>query len=144
MTKHYEQDNLLLVYHKYDTPSTSKIEKFSRSLVIDTNTWKIISFTCQNPILNGDAQQIILNNSNIPFEYYRCYEGSLLSMFYHNDKWYLSSRRCLRYQVMSRFLCKLNNTLLVEIAVLVRVVPSQQKVLLLQTPSLVQSLSMLE
>jgi hypothetical protein len=95
MTKHYEQENLLLVYHKYDTPSTSKIEKFSRSLVIDTNTWKIISYTCQNPILNGDAQQIILNNSNIPFEYYRCYEGSLLSMFYHNDKWYLSSRRCL-------------------------------------------------
>jgi hypothetical protein len=60
------------------------------------------------------------------------------------NKKILSSRRCLKYQVMSRFLCKLNNTLLVEIAVLVRVVPSQQKVLLLQTPSLVQSLSMLE
>ena len=95
MTKHYEEENLLLVYHKYDIPSMTKLEKFSRSLVIDTNTWNIISYTCQNPILNNDAEKIIANNSNIPFEYYRCYEGSLLSMFYHNDKWFLSSRRCL-------------------------------------------------
>jgi len=95
MTKYYEEDNLLLVYHKYDMPSKSKLEQVCRSLVIDTTTFEIVSFSCLNPICNKQAQQLLLNNNSTNIEYYRCYEGSLMSLFNHNDKWYLSTRRCL-------------------------------------------------
>ena len=33
------------------------------------------------------------NNNNNKF--YECYEGTLMSLFYFNEKWYLSTRRCL-------------------------------------------------
>ena len=90
MTKHYEEENLLLVYHKYDIPSMTKLEKFSRSLVIDTNTWNIISYTCQNPILNNDAEKIISNNSIFHLNiidvmkvvYYLCFT-IMINGFYH-------------------------------------------------------------
>ena len=95
MAKYYEEEKLLLVYHKYDIPAKSILEKMCRSLVIDTETWKILSYSCQNPICNKEAQQLLLNSNQTEFKYHRCYEGSLLSLFNHNDKWYLSTRRCL-------------------------------------------------
>lgn len=95
MTKFYENENLLLVYHKYDIPTKSLLENYCRSLVLDATTLNIISYSCQTLTCNKEAQQIILNNSQLPFKYYRCYEGSLLSLFNHNNKWYLSTRRCL-------------------------------------------------
>jgi hypothetical protein len=95
MSKHYEEDNLLLVYHKFELPTNTSIEKECRSLAIDTKTLKIISYTCENPICNKEAQHILINNSSCYKEIYKCYEGTLLSLFNHNNKWYLSTRRCL-------------------------------------------------
>jgi len=95
MTKHYKEDNLMLVYHKFDTPSSSNLEKVCRSLIIDVTTFEPISFSCLNPICNKEAQKILINNSSVSTTFYRCYEGSLMSLFYYNDKWYLSTRRCL-------------------------------------------------
>jgi len=86
---------LSLVYHKYDIQSSSELEKFCRSLVIETNTFKVVSYTCPNPICNKDAQRVLINNNVEHINFQRCYEGSLLSLFHHGDKWYLSTRRCL-------------------------------------------------
>ena len=95
MSKHYEDDNLLLVYHKYDMPTSTKLEKVCRSLVVDTTNFNVVSYSCTNPVCNREAQQILINNSSQKPIFYRCYEGSLMSLFNHNDKWYLSTRRCL-------------------------------------------------
>jgi hypothetical protein len=97
MTKYYEDDNLLLLYHKYEIPSKSQLEKECRSLVVDMSNLNIISYTCQTPICNKEAQQFLLNNNDIQLEgtIFKCYEGSILSLFNHNSKWYLSTRRCL-------------------------------------------------
>jgi hypothetical protein len=95
MTKYYEEDNLLLVYHKFGLSINSELEEECRSLVIDTINLKIISYTCPNPIENREAQQFLLNNSDLELEIYKCYEGTILSLFNHNNKWYLSTRRCL-------------------------------------------------
>ena len=95
MCKHYNDDNLLLIYHKYDMPTTTKLEKVCRSLVIDIINFKIVSYSCINPICNREAHQILINNSSQKLTFYRCYEGSLMSLFNHNDKWYLGTRRCL-------------------------------------------------
>lgn len=95
MTKYDEESKLILLYHKFDLPIKSDLEKECRSVVIDIETLKIVSYSCCNPIYNKDAQQIILNNIESDMTIYRCYEGSLLSLFNHNNKWYLSTRRCL-------------------------------------------------
>jgi hypothetical protein len=95
MTKYNEEDNLLLLYHKYNLPTKSELEQDCRSLVIDMTTLDVISYTCPNAISNKEAQQFILNNNDLNYEMYKCYEGSILSLFNHNNKWYLSTRRCL-------------------------------------------------
>ena len=101
--KDYTDDNLLLIYHKYNTPVKNFLVKESRSLVIDKNTKKIISYSCEIPNIINDQDsfsfylnKIKENNSNENSCYAtECYEGSLLSVFYINDKWYISTRRCL-------------------------------------------------
>jgi len=95
MTKYSEEDNLLLLYHKYNLPTKTALEQDCRSLVIDMTTLEVISYTCPNAISNKQAQQFLLNNNDLEYEMYKCYEGSILSLFNHNDKWYLSTRRCL-------------------------------------------------
>jgi len=95
MCKLYEEDNLLLVYHLYNIESKTRLEQECRSLVIDTKTFKVISFSCPTPVCNKQAQQMLLNNNIINPTFFRCYEGSLVSLFHHNNKWYLSTRRCL-------------------------------------------------
>lgn len=95
MSKCSEDNNLLIVYHKYEVPLKTLLEQESRSLIIDLTTLKIISYTCPNPIVNNDAQQFLLNNNELELEVFKCYEGSILSLFHHNSKWYLSTRRCI-------------------------------------------------
>lgn len=84
-------NNLLLLYHKFDQPSNTDLEKECRSLVLNTLDLSVISYTCDNPLCNNDALPYIIDTNEI----YKCYEGSLLSLFNHNDKWFLSTRRCL-------------------------------------------------
>ena len=97
LTKYDEENNLMLLYHKFDQPTNSKLERECRSLVIDMNTLSVVAYTCENPICNNEAQQLLINNPNetTSINVFRCYEGSLLSLFNVNNKWFLSTRRCL-------------------------------------------------
>ena len=94
MSKYYPDDNVMLVYHKFDLPKANQLDEECRSLVIDMETLKVISYSCENPLLNKEALQFMQNNPELYYDIYRCYEGTLLSLFYHN-KWYCSTRRCL-------------------------------------------------
>jgi hypothetical protein len=95
MAKCDEKSKLILLYHKYDLPIKSELEKECRSVIIDAETLQVVSYTCNNPIYNKEAQQFIINTTPIDMNIFKCYEGSLLSLFNHNDTWYLSTRRCL-------------------------------------------------
>lgn len=95
MTKFDEDNNIMLLYHKFDMPTNSEFELECRSLVLDMETLKVISYTCPNPITNKNAQQFLLNNTNLILNMYKCYEGTVMSLFNHNNKWFLSTRRCL-------------------------------------------------
>jgi hypothetical protein len=105
LTKDYTDDGLVLLYHKYETPVTSELQRECRSLVIDKQTHKIVSYSCETPLINKkglefieklydkdwDKKALPLINMIIT----QCYEGTYLSVFYHNNKWYVSTRRCL-------------------------------------------------
>ena len=95
MTKYNEEDNLMLLYHKFNMPTNSEFEQDCRSLVLDMDNFKVIAYTCPNPIINKTAQQFLLNNTDLVLDMYKCYEGTVISLFNHKNKWYVSTRRCL-------------------------------------------------
>lgn len=94
-TKDYKNDNILLLYNKYNNKNKSELEKECRSIILNRTNFEILCYTCNTPICNTEAMNYLLKNSNINKEIYKCYEGTLLSLFYFNNKWYLSTRRCL-------------------------------------------------
>lgn len=97
MTKYFEEDNLLLVYTKFEdsTYSKTKLKNECRSLIIDVEKKQIVSYTCNTPICNLEAMNYLLEHNDNTMEIYKCYEGTLMSLFSNNGKWYLSTRRCL-------------------------------------------------
>lgn len=96
-SKYFKDDELMLIYTNYqeDNEKNFTLKNECRSLILDTKNKKIVSYTCNTPITNFEAMDCLIENTNFPIELYRCYEGTMLSLFYHNSKWYLSTRRCL-------------------------------------------------
>jgi hypothetical protein len=95
LTKDYEDDGLILIYHKFDSPITSELVRECRSLVLDRSTLKIVSYSCETPLLNGVGSDYLITNSTAFKIINPCYEGTYMSVFYHGSKWYVSTRRCL-------------------------------------------------
>ena len=80
LSKDYVEDNLFLIY---------------RSIILNKDTKQIISFSCETPLLNNQSLEYLLKYQTENKIITKCYEGTLLSVFYHNNKWYVSTRRCL-------------------------------------------------
>lgn len=97
-TKDYPDDNILLLYNKFENKNKNDLEMECRSVILNRTTFDIICYTCNTPIYNINAVNYLLKNSDIEKEIFKCYEGTLMSMFYFNNKWYLSTRRCLDSQ----------------------------------------------
>ena len=97
MTKDYKTEGLLLLYNQYNQPIKTEIVRECRSLVIDRITFDIISYSCETPYINKKGIEHMLIDSSETFkpQINHCYEGTYLSIFNHNDKWYVSTRRCL-------------------------------------------------
>ena len=91
-SKEYKDDNLCLFYHNFEKPSNTELERECRSLIIDTNTNKVISYSCDTPLINNDAQEFLAFSKEEKV-IFKCYEGSLISLFNHNNKWYVSTRK---------------------------------------------------
>ncbi len=133
-SKIYSEEGLLLIYTKYEPIVKSisnlvknekteellvselnnlsehdlnKLKMECRSLIIDIEEKKIVSYSCNTPICNLDAINYLLNSKNkknfeegslkskLKIEKFKCYEGTLLSLFCNKNKWYLSTRRNL-------------------------------------------------
>jgi len=98
LTKDYVDDGLMLLYHKFDSPVTNELERECRSLVIDRSTLKIKSYSCETPRANREGMEYLVAHSTESQIINPCYEGTYLSVFNHNSKWYVSTRRCLDSQ----------------------------------------------
>ena len=92
-SKFYPDDKLILLHNKYTTEQKTQLEAECRSIVLSTENLKIVNYSCPTPIYNGNAMKYLLHNQDKDKHYYKCYEGSLLSLFHTNGKWYFSTRR---------------------------------------------------
>ena len=93
LSKYYESDNLLLLYTNYNED-----HKKLRSKVIDMNNQKVISYSFNSPMYNYVGYNYLINNQDCQKKISKCYEGTIISVFYHNNKWYISTRKCLNAQ----------------------------------------------
>lgn len=94
-SKHYPDDKLILLHNKYTTEQKSPIENECRSIVLSTDDFKMVNYSCPTPIYNTNAVRFLLHNQDKEKHYYKCYEGSLVSLFHTNGNWYFSTRRNL-------------------------------------------------
>lgn len=94
MAKHYPEEKLFLVYHKYELPVLDDLSRECRSLVI-SESGDVKSYTCMIPLLNNEGLQYMEAHKDEKQIITTCYEGTYLSVFYANNKWYVSTRRCL-------------------------------------------------
>jgi hypothetical protein len=92
--KHYDNDGLFMLYHKYDSPCTTIMQRECRSVIFNDKTFEMIAYSGEVPMLNKEGlSELLLSECN--YKANVSYEGSLLSVFYHNNRWYVSTRRCL-------------------------------------------------
>ena len=90
MTKEYP--GMTIYYNKYDNKHKTQLESASRSVIMDDN-YNVLCYTCNTPIYNSDAIQYLWRNKYKEKTTYVCYEGSFMSLFNHNNEWYLASRK---------------------------------------------------
>ena len=95
ITKEYIDEGLILLYYKFESPVINELQRECRSLILNLDTLKIVSYSCETSLLNKDGLDFLIVNHNKKKIINDCYEGTYLSLFNFNDKWYLSTRRCL-------------------------------------------------
>ena len=95
MSKDYPENNMVILYNKYENKKKTQIEKECRSTIIDRSTYNVLCYSCPTPIYNIDAVNYMWKNQNAEKESYICYEGPLISLFCANNKWYISTRKCI-------------------------------------------------
>jgi hypothetical protein len=94
-TKINTEHNLTLVYTDYNSSKTgTPLQNECRSLVLNENK-KIIAYSGETPLMNKEGMNYLLQHTTDKQLITESYEGTILSMFFHNDKWFVSTRRCL-------------------------------------------------
>ena len=99
-SKDYKEQNLTILFNKYDMRNKSPLQMECRSIVIERDTRKILSYSCPTPLYNIDAVNYMWKNSTVTKETFICYEGSLLSIFNNGGNWYIASRKCIYNPLM--------------------------------------------
>lgn len=93
MTKDYPEEDMTVYYNKYDNKHKSNVEMATRSVIMSNSTNQVVCYTCPTPIYNMEAIQYLWRNQEKKCDTYVCYEGSLMSVFFHNEKWYVATRK---------------------------------------------------
>jgi len=95
-----ENDDLCLLYYNNIIINNQNnfftdLENSCKSLIINKNNLQILATQYNKIIYNNDAIAFLQNKNWNNVVVYKCFEGTLILVFYHNDKWYVTTRRCL-------------------------------------------------
>lgn len=87
-----EEDDLCMIYYS-NNKSENDLGTSCRSYIIDKKTLKPIATQFNKIIRNDDAIDILkeTNWDNVVVQ--KCYEGTMLLVYNHSGKWYVSTRR---------------------------------------------------
>jgi hypothetical protein len=84
--------NLFLIYISNESNLNIKLVRECNGIIMRKNDLKIICYTFDKCIDNN----ILTSGLNLNKLYYEnAIEGTLIRLFYHNDKWILSTKKCI-------------------------------------------------
>jgi len=99
--REFENSNLFMLFNNYtkDTTKFTPLEKECRSLIMDRNTLDVVCYSFDEMLYNDDAKQHLFNmytsDKKNKKSIEECYEGTLLAIYNYDDKWHVSTRKCL-------------------------------------------------
>ena len=100
-----EDDDLCMIYYNNNTNQSSnnethmtELENSCRSIILDKQTLKPIVTQYNKILYNNDTIEFLKDKQWSQVIVQKCYEGTLIMVFYHNNKWYVTTRRCLDAQ----------------------------------------------
>uniref|UniRef100_A0A6C0ABW5 RNA ligase n=1 Tax=viral metagenome TaxID=1070528 RepID=A0A6C0ABW5_9ZZZZ len=83
--------NLSLVYFT-DNSENKLIDK---SIIVENDSMKPLVSLFSKILYNKDAESFLKDKDWSKIVAEKCYEGTVLTVYYSNNKWYVSTRRCL-------------------------------------------------
>jgi hypothetical protein len=90
-----QHEDLAILYYNTDTKLLDPLEQSCRSVIIEKDTLKIIGSQFNKIIQNTDAITKLKTVDWTKVVVEKSYEGTLLLVFWHKDKWYVTTRRCI-------------------------------------------------
>ena len=99
-----EDDNLCMIYYNNILQAEGRdsfivdLENSCRSIILDKKLLKPIVTQYNKILYNNDSLEFLKekNLENVIIQ--KCYEGTLIMVFNHENKWYITTRRCLNAQ----------------------------------------------
>ena len=101
VVKYSEDSDLAIISNNFtkNTNILTPLEKECRSLIIDKDTLDIICYTYDDILYNDDAKLYLANayesDTPVDTEIQECFEGTIMALYFHNEKPYLSTRKCI-------------------------------------------------
>lgn len=96
-----EENNLALIANNYKINNfeISELESECKNIIIDKNKLKLIVYSYNSIYYDDDANHFLLNKENIDNYFnktiYESYEGTMIILYYYNNKWNISTRKCI-------------------------------------------------
>lgn len=92
--REYENSDLVVLSNKFKE-NLNEIQTECRSIIFDRKNMEIICYAFDNIKYNQQAKMEFLKQNPEDFIIQESFEGTLLSVFYYDNKWYISTRQCL-------------------------------------------------
>jgi len=90
--KKYESDNLIQLFTELSQEHTNwDIYNACRSIIFENTTGKIVTYS--HPILEYLQYDDALQYFNMNTKFTESHEGTLITVFFYNNRWYYSTRR---------------------------------------------------
>ena len=95
--KEWKDSNLFMITNNFTKKivNFTNLEQECRSVILEKDTLNIICYSYDDIYYNQDAKDFLIKNNSFEKTIQECFEGTLLSVFYYNNKWNVATRRCI-------------------------------------------------
>jgi hypothetical protein len=89
--KFEDNDDLLMIHNNQENALDNELYRECRSIIINTNEKLSVTSYSHDNVLYSTIQEFKSEENDIIEE---SFEGTMINIFNHNDKWYFSSTKC--------------------------------------------------
>ena len=87
-----ENSNIILIYNDSESNLNEYLVRFFNGVIIDKNTLKVICYTFDKCIEETNIDTRLFNND---VKIQPVYEGTLIRLYYHDNKWNISTKKMI-------------------------------------------------